>query len=90
MMDEQASKALDQLDKKPRDSKKFFAFVLTLVLMVAAGAFAFARDVNPELLEALLFLVGLFATSYIGTTAWQDRAVRMAAVMRGAPPPGPR
>lgn len=79
-----SSKALEQLDKASIRSKKFQALVLTLGVMTAIGWKALELVSPADLVQAILFAMFLLGGGYVGSTAWQDRSVRMAAVLRGA------
>lgn len=75
--------ALEQLDKQARRSKKFKALLLGASLTTAIGVAGVLVKADATLIGVILgHLVFLFS-GYIGSTAWQDKAVRMAAVLKG-------
>lgn len=87
MQDPTPEQALAQLNKNARESKKFAAFFVTSILMSLLTALAIWKGAPKDVTNTIVMTYGLVALGYLGSTAWQDRAVRAAAVMRGQTPP---
>lgn len=75
--------ALAQLDKKGRNSKKFWAHALSLLAISALGVAAMYWKADAALVAVIVGPLALGTAGYHGSTSWMERAVRMAAVHKG-------
>jgi hypothetical protein len=70
-------------DKAAIRSKKFVAFIITLAVMAFLGERGMALNTPSDLMQSVLFTIFLLGGGYVGSTAWLDRGVRMAGVLKG-------
>jgi hypothetical protein len=75
--------ALKQLDKPASASKKFKMGLLGLVLMAVIAGLCIWRNTDPALAATVMGWIFMLVGGYVGSTSWQEKAVRLAAVQRG-------
>lgn len=85
-------------DKAPLESKKFIAYVVadvswSLLSVVAMGVFFYVPSIFMATVVTVMILVkGFIQAGYIGSQAWLDRYIKLAAIAEGksseTPPTG--
>lgn len=80
-------RAIQGLDKRPFESKKFWALLVGLVLMAAIGVVALIKSADSGLVGVILSQILLATGGYVWSTNWNERGVRMASVVQRTEPP---
>lgn len=88
MTSEQKKEALESVEKRPHQSKKFIAWLIQQVLMCAMAIIALIKQ--PELgwplasyMGGIVFMMGISTMWYLGKQAAVDSAVRGYAMLAG-------